>query len=128
MPDGVARQAYGEHRSQVPPAAIRRDVRQNAKEALLHHNRTGRMLYGLCARNLQGAIVTLERPFRGAGRALLVSLARGRSFRKPRNGLILKGTPPRSAVPDLGINALPIFYGLQIALNVVTDLRWVSTR
>lgn len=81
------------------------------------------MLYGFSGVILQGAIVTLELALSSVVLAVLIGLV-GAGAKLSQNrvtGLIFEGyTTLIRGVPDLVLMLL-IFYGLQIALNVVTD-------
>jgi His/Glu/Gln/Arg/opine family amino acid ABC transporter permease subunit len=92
------------------------------------------MLYGFSGVILQGALVTLELAISSVVLAVLIGLAGAGaklSANKPL-ALIFEGyTTLIRGVPDLVLMLL-IFYGLQIALNSVTDaMGWdklISTR
>ena len=92
------------------------------------------MLYGFSDVILQGALVTLELAISSVVLAVLIGLAGAGaklSANKPL-ALIFEGyTTLIHGVPDLVLMLL-IFYGLQIALNSVTDaMDWdklISTR
>ena len=81
------------------------------------------MLYGFSGVILQGAIVTLELALSSVVLAVLIGLvgAAAKLSQSRAMGLIFEGyTTLIRGVPDLVLMLL-IFYGLQIALNTVTD-------
>ncbi len=113
MPDGVVRQAYGSIVGRAGTAAIRRDVRQNAKEASFHHTQqTGCMLYGFSGVILQGAIVTLELALSSVVLAVLIGLV-GAGAKLSQNrvtGLFFEGyNHPDSRGAGSGINAAIVY-------------------
>ena len=81
------------------------------------------MLYGFSGVILQGALVTLELAIGSPVLAVIIGLigAGGKLSQNRLSGLIFEGytTLIRVNVPDLVM--LLIFYGLQIALNTVTE-------
>ena len=92
------------------------------------------MLYGFSGVILQGALVTLELAISSVVLAVIIGLigAGGKLSQNRLSGLIFEGyTTLIRGVPDLVLMLL-IFYGLQIALNTVTeamgvgqiDIRW----
>ena len=81
------------------------------------------MLYGFSGVILQGAIVTLELALSSVVLAVLIGLvgAGAKLSQSRAMGLIFEGyTTLIRGVPDLVLMLL-IFYGLQIALNTITD-------
>ncbi|WP_313080074.1 histidine ABC transporter permease HisQ, partial [Atlantibacter sp.] len=81
------------------------------------------MLYGFSQVILQGAIVTLELALSSVVLAVIIGLvgAAGKLSRNRALGLLFEAyTTLIRGVPDLVLMLL-IFYGLQIALNTVTD-------
>lgn len=81
------------------------------------------MLYGFSGVILQGAIVTLELALSSVVLAVLIGLvgAAAKLSQSRAMGLIFEGyTTLIRGVPDLVLMLL-IFYGLQIALNTITD-------
>ena len=86
------------------------------------------MLYGFSGVILQGAIVTLELALSSVVLAVLIGLvgAAAKLSQSRAMGLIFEGyTTLIRGVPDLVLMLL-IFYGLQIALNTVTDAIGIS--
>ena len=81
------------------------------------------MLYGFSGVILQGAIVTLELALSSVVLAVLIGLV-GAGAKLPGNRLLAISSEAYNTlirgVPDLVLMLL-IFYGLQIALNSVTD-------
>lgn len=103
----------------APPVA-------GGEKTRFHHSRDDRargMLYGFSGVILQGALVTLELAISSVVLAVLIGLA-GAGAKLSANrplALIFEGyTTLIRGVPDLVLMLL-IFYGLQIALNGVTD-------
>lgn len=81
------------------------------------------MLYGFSGVILQGALVTLELAISSVVLAVIIGLigAGGKLSQNRLSGLIFEGyTTLIRGVPDLVLMLL-IFYGLQIALNTVTE-------
>ncbi|STM10459.1 histidine transport system permease HisQ [Escherichia coli] len=86
------------------------------------------MLYGFSGVILQGALVTLELAISSVVLAVIIGLigAGGKLSQNRLSGLIFEGyTTLIRGVPDLVLMLL-IFYGLQIALNTVTDAMGVG--
>ncbi|WP_274009808.1 ABC transporter permease subunit [Escherichia coli] len=86
------------------------------------------MLYGFSGVILQGALVTLELAISSVVLAVIIGLigAGGKLSQNRLSGLIFEGyTTLIRGVPDLVLMLL-IFYGLQIALNTVTEAMGVG--
>ena len=86
------------------------------------------MLYGFSSVILQGALVTLELAISSVVLAVIIGLigAGGKLSQNRLSGLIFEGyTTLIRGVPDLVLMLL-IFYGLQIALNTVTEAMGVG--
>ena len=86
------------------------------------------MLYGFSGVILQGALVTLELAISSVVLAVIIGLigASGKLSQNRLSGLIFEGyTTLIRGVPDLVLMLL-IFYGLQIALNTVTEAMGVG--
>ncbi len=86
------------------------------------------MLYGFSGVILQGALVTLELAISSVVLAVIIGLigAGGKLSQNRLSGLIFEGyTTLIRGVPDLVLMLL-IFYGLQIALNMVTEAMGVG--
>lgn len=86
------------------------------------------MLYGFSGVILQGALVTLELAISSVVLAVIIGLigAGGKPSQNRLSGLIFEGyTTLIRGVPDLVLMLL-IFYGLQIALNTVTEAMGVG--